>query len=85
MTTGTRSRLPDPPEREPEDMTSSHRLARNGNSYRLEHHLSQPETTIVSGEHYLVEEPGTPAGDWVYPDLLVAFDPDLRANRDSNA
>ena len=84
-TTGTRSRLPDPPEREPDDMTSFDHLARSGNAYRLAHHLGQPQTTIVSGEHYLVEEPGTPAWDRVYPDLLVSFSADPQAYVDSNA
>ncbi len=84
-TTGTRFRLPDPPEREPDDMTSFDHLAKNGNAYRLAHHLGQPETTIVSGEHYLVEKPGTPAEERVYPDLLVAFNADPQAYRDSNA
>ena len=51
-TTGTRSRLPDPPEREPDNMTSFDHLAKNGTAYRLAHHLGRPETTIVSGEHY---------------------------------
>ena len=83
--TGTRSRLPDPPEREPDDMTSFDHLAKNGIAYRLAHHLGQLETTIVSGEHYLVEEPGTSAADRVYPDLLIAFNADPLAYRDSNA
>ena len=42
-------------------------------------------TPVVSGEHYLVEEPGTPAGDRVYPDLLVSFSADPQAYVDSNA
>ena len=66
-------------------MTSFDHLARNGNAYRPAHHLGQPETTIVSGEHYLVEEPGTPAEDRVYPDPLVAFNADTRSYGDSNA
>ena len=84
-TTGTRSRLPDPPEREPDDMTSFDHLARNGIAYRLAHHLGQPDTTIVSGKRYLVEEPGTLAVDRAYPDLLVAFNAAPQAYRDSNA
>ena len=53
-------------------MTSFDRLTRNGNAYRLAHHLGQPETTTVSGERYLVEEPGTQAGDRVCPHLMDA-------------
>ena len=84
-TAGTRFRLPDPPEREPDDMTSFNHLSKNGNAYRLTDHLGQPETTIVSGEHYLVQEPGTPASERVYPDLLVAFNADPQAYTDSNS
>ena len=72
-TTGTLPRLPIQPEREPDDMTSFDLLARNGNSYWLAHHLGQPETSIVSGEPTLVEEPGTSAVDRAYPNLLVTF------------
>ena len=34
-----RFRLPDPPEREPDDMTSFDHLAANGNAYHLKQHL----------------------------------------------
>ena len=63
-------RLPDIPEKDPDDMTSSKHLARNGNMYRLAEHLGISETTLVSGERYICAEPGTPIR---YPDLLVAF------------
>ena len=64
-------RLPDIPERHPDDMTSSKQLAKGGNQGRLESHLGNPETTIVSGERYICAVPGGPIR---YPDLLVAFD-----------
>lgn len=69
-------RLPDIPEKDPDDMTSSQHLSRNGNMYRLAQHLGNPEKIIVSGERYICAEPGTPIR---YPDLLVAFgaDPEL--------
>ena len=63
-------RLPDIPEKDPDDMTSSKHLARNGNMYRLAQHLGNPENIIVSGERYICAEPGSPIR---YPDLLVAF------------
>ena len=37
--TGERFRLPDPPEREPNDITSFDQLSGNGNAYHLKHHL----------------------------------------------
>ena len=69
-------RLPDIPEKDPDDMTSSKHLARNGNMYRLAHHVGNPENIIVSGDRYICSEPGTAIR---YPDLLVAFgaDPEL--------
>ena len=69
-------RLPDIPEKHPDDMTSSKQLAKGGNQGRLESHLGNPETTIVSGERYICAVPGGPIR---YPDLLVAFaaDPEL--------
>ena len=66
-------RLPDIPEKHPDDMTSSKQLAKGGNQGRLESHLGNPETTIVSGERYICAVPGGPIR---YPDLLVAFDAD---------
>ena len=66
-------RLPDIPEKHPDDMTSFKHLAENGNVGRLKTHLAYPETTIVSGERYMCAVPGGPIR---YPDLLVAFDAD---------
>ena len=53
--------LPDPPEHEPDDMTSVQQLGENGNLHHLVQHLSNPDTTIVSGERYIVPAPATPA------------------------
>ena len=66
-------RLPDIPEKDPDDMTSSKHLAQTGNMYRLAQHLGHLDSTIVSGERYICAEPGSPIR---YPDLLVAFDAD---------
>ncbi len=66
-------RLPDIPEKHPDDMTSSKQLAKGGNQGRLEFHLGNPEITIVSGDRYICAAPGAPIR---YPDLLVAFDAD---------
>jgi hypothetical protein len=53
-------RLPDIPEKDPDDITSSKHLARNGNMYRLAQHVGNPENIIVSGDRYICAEPGTP-------------------------
>ena len=69
-------RLPDIPEKDPDDMTSFKHLAHDGIAYRLAHYLGNPQSTIVSGDRYICLEPGT---SMRYPDLLVAFnaDPEL--------
>ena len=43
--------LPDPPEGEPEDMTSFDYLTLSGSA----HHLAHPETTLVARERYLTK------------------------------
>lgn len=65
-----RFRLPDIPEKHPDDMTSSKQIAETSNMGRLKAHLDRPETTIVSGERYVCASPGALRR---YPDLLVAF------------
>ena len=66
-------RLPDIPEKHPDDMTSYDHLSDTGNAVRVKIHLGHTDTTVVSGEHYICAAPG---GRIRYPDLLVAFDAD---------
>ena len=68
-----RFRLPDIPEKHPEDMTTLKHLAQNGNMHNLLQHLGKQETTIVSGDRYMCRAPGSAMR---YPDLLVAFNAD---------
>ena len=76
--------LPDPPEREPEDMTSFRHLAKNGNLHHLIQFLGNPDTTIVEGERFIVLEPGTPASERLVPDLVIAFEADPATYREDN-
>ena len=76
-----RSRLPDPPEREPDDRTSAEHLSETGLQHHLKQFLDNPETTIVSSEKYIT---GRRGGEMRYPDLLVAFGVDSAAYRDNN-
>lgn len=76
-----RFRLPDPPEREPDDMTSAEHLSETGLHHHLKQFLGNPQATIVSGEKYLTAWRGS---DMRYPDLLVAFDVDVAAYRETN-
>ena len=77
-------RLPDIPERHPDDMTSYDNLHQFGAAANIIQYLGNPETTIVSAEHYVVPGPAYVAGESRYPDLLVAFDADPASYRDSN-
>ena len=76
-----RFRLPDPPEREPDDMTSAEHLSETGLHHHLKQFLGNPDTTIVSGEKYITARRG---GDMRYPDLLVALGVDPLAYRETN-
>ena len=76
-----RFRLPDPPEREPDDMTSAEHLSETGLHHHLKQFLGHPETTIVSGEKYLTARRGA---EMRYPDLMVAFDVDPELYRETN-
>ena len=67
-------RLPDPPEREPEDMTSAKHLAETGNMHHLKLHLGNPETTIVKSELYLALGRRGSGAEFRVPDLLIAFE-----------
>ena len=78
-------RFPDPPEREPDDLTSFDHLSRTGNVRYLALHLGNPDTTLVAGEHYLARMYTARLRGVRYPDLLVAFDVDPEAYRRSNA
>ncbi len=68
--------LPWPPERKPEDMTSSKHLAKSGSVHHLIAHLGNPERTIVESERFLVPRPGVPLVGRRIPDLMVSFNAD---------
>ncbi len=80
-----RFRLPDPPERQPDDMTSFDHLSETGNVHYLKHHFGDPDTTLVTGEHYIVPVQTSDIAGARYPDLLIAFGVDPAAYRGSNA
>lgn len=69
-----RFRLPDPPERHPDEGTSYRYIHLLGNSHHLVKHLSNPETTIVGAELYIVAHRGYRPR--CAPDLMIAFDVD---------
>ena len=82
----SRFRLPDIPQREPDEMTSFEHLHKTGSSHHLIQHLGKPETTLVTAERYIVLAPGLSGSHVIrrYPDLLIAFNVDPIAYRESN-
>ena len=79
-----RFRLPDIPEREPDEVTQFDQLFKTGRSYFLAVHLGNPETTLVEADRWIIAEPGSFRDLARYPDLLVAFDVDPELYEASN-
>ena len=77
--------LPDPPEREPEDMTSFDHLTLSGSVHHLVQHLGNPGTTLAAGEHYISPVPTQDMTGLHFADLLIAFHADPAAYYRSNA
>ena len=47
-----RFRLPDPPQREPDEMTSYDHLHKPGSAHYLALHFGRPDTTLVEAERW---------------------------------
>ena len=77
-------RLPDPPEHPEDKMTNFDHLSATGSAHHLIHHLGNPDTTLIAGERYLVVRPTRSLAGGRYPDLLIAFDADPVAYKESN-
>ncbi len=76
-------RLPDPPWR-PDNMTLFKHLAATGSAHYLALFLGYPKTTLVTGDHYLVEYLIQNMAGSYYPDLMIAFNADIAAFRQRN-
>ena len=68
-----RFRLPEPPKREPDEMTIYDHLHKPGNAYLLIEHLGNPETTLVEADRWIVPSPEFNKARARRPDLLIAF------------
>ena len=79
-----RFRLPDPPQREPDEMTQYDQLFKTGNSHALAMHLGNPHTTLVEADRWMIAHPGVDRTRARRPDLLIAFDVDPAAYEASN-
>ena len=78
-------RIPDPPERYPDDMTSFIHLSKTGSVAYLTEHFGNPDTTVIGGELYLQPELHTPQSERRVPDLYIAFNVNAAAYYARNA
>ena len=76
--------LPDPPQREPDEMTQYDHLFKTGNSYHLALHLGNPESTLVEADRWIVLDQSFNKARARRPDLLVAFGVDPAVYKASN-
>ena len=76
-TTPVRYRLPDPPEREYDEVTAQRYVYIPGAPPNLALHYGLPETLLQAGDEWIAASPGS--RPLLRPDLLIAFDvdPDL--------
>ena len=77
-----RFRLPDPPERELDEVTSYRHVHLSGNPHFLAQHFGNPDTTLVTAELWITAYPGY--RPLRRPDLLIAFDVDLELYYEQN-
>lgn len=75
----SRFRLPDIPQREPDEVTSFDHLHRMGNAHHLARHFGNPETTLIGADRWITNDPQSFRTRARYPDLLIAFDANLAA------
>ena len=79
-----RFRLPDPPRREPDEMTSYDHLHKPGSAHYLALHFGRPDTTLVEAERWIIAHPDADRSRGRRPDLLIAFDVNPAAYEASN-
>ena len=79
-----RFRLPDPPRREPDEMTSYDHLHKPGSAHYLALHFGRPDTTLVEAERWIIAQPDADRSRGRRPDLLIAFDVNPAAYEASN-
>ena len=79
-----RFRLPEPPPREPDEMTSYDHIHKLGNSHHLAQHFGNPDTTLVVAERWVVPYPNYGVARRRRPDLMIAFEVNSAAYEASN-
>ena len=69
-----RFRLPEPPEREPDEVTAFDHIYERGNNHHLFMHFGRPDTTLVVADKWIVASEEFNRARARRPDLLIAFD-----------
>ncbi len=77
-------RLPDPPEREPDEVTAYDHVYKPGGPYLLTDYFGNPETTLVEADRWMVATPESNMAAARRPDLLIAFNVSRRQYRANN-
>ena len=77
-------RLPDPPQRDLDEMTAYDHLHKMGNSHHLALYFGNPETTLVEADRWIVPHSESDKSRGRRPDLLIAFDVNYAAYEASN-
>ena len=68
-----RFRLPDPPPREPDEMTAYDHIYKHANHHHLAIHFGNPETTLVEYDRWIVASPEDNRSRGRRPDMMIAF------------
>ena len=79
-----RFRLPEPPEREPDEVTAFDHIYERGNNHHLFMHFGKPDTTLVVADKWIVASEEFNKARARRPDLLIAFDVSPEDYRASN-
>ena len=72
-------RFPEPPQREPDEMTSFKQLHKTGSSHYLDFYFGNSDTTLVAADLWVAQGPRPGTRGLRRPDLLIAFDVDPAA------
>ena len=82
--TTARFRLPDPPPREPDEMTAYDHVYKHASHTALALHFGNPEATLVEYDRWIIASPQDNRARARRPDLLIAFNVSPADYRASN-
>ena len=83
--TTPRFRLPDPPERELDEVTALDQIYNRGMSDYLAHHFGNRDTTLITADRWIVASPEDNRARARRPDLLIAFNVSPEIHRENNS